>query len=140
MKYSVSVGNVITEFATYEEAESYAVLCGQPTASVVSVPDDPPQYVSSSFEIYEQKVAAGYPVPNTPYALALGDTDRAQFSAMLMLVRELLDAGYITNETTHSIKDKDDNIFEVTTQEFRQMMIGYGIYYKQIWNECSPES
>lgn len=141
MKYVVSIASSDTEFGDLQSAQNYAVSIGLPTSSVLeredveaSLPDP------SSYEVFEQKVSDGFPIPNTPYALALHDGDRAQFSSMLMLIRELLDAGYITGQTSQSIKDKDDNIVNMTTDEFRQLMIGYGIYYKTIWNECEPKS
>jgi hypothetical protein len=140
MKYAVSTENETAEFGTYEEAEQYAIQHGVDVGSIATLPDEPVVDPVSSIETYEERVAAGYPIPNTPYFLAMQDSDRAQFSGMLVLIRELLDAGYITNDTTQSIKTSDNTIMEITTAEFRQLMIGYGIYYKTVWNECAPVS
>ena len=140
MKYSITIDNSVIEFADMESASEYANKNQVSTGSIVEVSDDVVSPGSSSIEIFEQKIAEGYPVPNTSYRLGLKDSDRAQFSSMLTLVRELLDGGHITDETPQSIKDQNDNIITLTTEEFRSLMIGYGIYYKTIWNECEPKS
>lgn len=139
MKYAVTEGNVKTEFATYAEAEQYAIGKGVSTGSISEVDSDPiyaPE--TSSLEYFGERLAEGYPVPGTPYRLAMQDSDRAQFSSMLVLIRELMDAGYITNDTPHEIKAIDNQIFQLTTAQFRQTMIGYGIHYKNLWNQCAP--
>ena len=140
MKYAVTIDDLTTEFGTYQEALMYALSKGKLSSSVSEMEDATTTLAPDSIELYEQKVEAGYPIPNTSYALALKEEDRAQFTGMLILIRELLDAGYITGDTTQSIKDKNDNIIEMTTTEFRSLMIGYGIYYKTIWNQCAPVS
>ncbi len=140
MKYAVSTGSLTTEFATYQEAESYVFSIGYNNTSIAEFPDDIVPDHSGSIEVYEQKIQAGYPIPNSPYILALEDKDRVQFSGMLVLVNELLSAGYITPSTSQSIRDQSDNIVNLTTAEFKSLMLGYGIYYKTVWNACDPKS
>lgn len=141
MKYIVPIASTDTEFSDLQSAQNYAVSIGLSSDVVREVEDLPaPLPDPTSYDVFDQKVEMGYPVPGTPYFLALHDSDRTQFSAMLILIRELLDAGYITDDTMQSIKDKDENIINITTAQFRNIMIGYGIYYKTIWNECEPKS
>ena len=140
MKYAVINENVTTEFVDLQSAQDYAVSIGLSPAVVVEVPNDSVPDFSSSIEFYEQKVREGYPIPNTSYSLALGEEDRLQFASMLTLINELLYAGHITIDTPQTIKDKNDNIVTLTTEEFKSTMIGYGMYYKTIWNNCTPVS
>ena len=141
MKYSVTNNNVATEFVDMQSAENYATSLGLPTSVVTEVLDDiHVGDASSSVEFFEQKVREGYAIPDTPYVLAMEDADRAQFSAMLTLIITMSDAGYINDDTPQSIKDKNDNIITLTTGQFKSIMIGYGIYYKTIWNNCTPKS
>lgn len=141
MKYVVSIGSSDIEFLDLPSAQNYATSIGLQASAVTEVEDViPPAPAATSYDVFYAKVAAGYPIPNTPYSLALNDADRAQFSSMLILIRELLDARYITDDTPQTVKDKDDNIVTITTAQFRNLMIGYGIYYKTIWNDCEPKS
>lgn len=138
MKYSLTIDNITTEFGDRGEAETYALAAGVSISTIVELEDEVIIPSPSSIEVFEAKVAAGYPIPNTPYFLAMGDSDRAQFTGMLVLIKELLDKGYIDGNTVQSIKTKDETIIPMTTDQFRSTMIGYGMYYKQIWDECDP--
>ena len=140
MKYLLKSENSNVEFTDIQSAQNYAIILGIPLEQIIEIPNDIQAIDDSSLEVFEQKISAGYPVPNSPYHLALNDGDRAQFSSMTILIRELLDKGYISNSTIQSIKDKDDNIITMTTEQYRDLMIGYGMYYKSIWDSCAPKS
>lgn len=85
-------------------------------------------------EILQEKIAEGYNVSPENFTLALGDVDRSAFTQMLSLVKEALDLGLIDNTTPQIIADLHGNKHEVTTLRFRQIMVGYGLYYKALWD------
>ncbi|MES2737236.1 MAG: hypothetical protein V4672_13010 [Verrucomicrobiota bacterium] len=66
--------------------------------------------------------------------LAMGERDRTQFAQMLALIREALDLGMITDSTVQKIADVNDQLHEVTTLRFRQIMVAYGSFYKSHWD------
>lgn len=83
---------------------------------------------------FESDIADGYTVTPEGFVLALGSEDRAQFAQLLALIREALDLGLITGTTSQSIKDKNGVMHEVTTDRLRQILVGYGFRYKQLWD------
>lgn len=133
-KHIVSNENTVTEFADLSSAISYAESIGLSADSVREISDDPSP-ATSSVDCAVSLLEQGYLVPGTPYRLALWKDDRDTFSSMLILVNELLQAGYITLDTPQSLKDKDGNMVTLSTAQFKAAMIGYGVYYKQIWDE-----
>ena len=133
MKYAVSEGNVKTEFATYEKAEQYALSKSIPTGSIFTVEDE--VIVPTGYDIYRQGIEQGYNIPNTPYYLGLDDADRAQFQGMLLLVNEALSLGLITTASMQSIVDKNNNVIPMSVLDFKQLMVGYGFYYKTLWDQ-----
>lgn len=88
----------------------------------------------TAIEIAKQAEQAGYSVQPEGFILALHDKDRALFGQMLVLVREGLDLGLITDATPQTIADKDGELHTVTTLRFRAIMIGYGSHYKAMWD------
>lgn len=82
-------------------------------------------------------VDAGYTVQPEGFTLALHDRDRAQFAGMLALVREGLDLGLINAQTAQTIADQDGGVHTVTTQRFREIMVGYGLYFKTLWDAAN---
>lgn len=143
MKYAIVSGQTTTEFSSFESASLYAIEQNIDSGSILSIQEDGVETSSlstSSYEYFRMVLKQGYPIPNTPYYLAMQDSDRAQFSSMLILTRELLDAGYINTNTSQSIKTIDEQIIYLTTGEFKMMMIGYGLYYKYLWDQCDPKS
>lgn len=89
-------------------------------------------------EINQQKlsqaVEQGYPVQPENITLGLNDSDRTLFTQMLSLVKEALELGLITNDTEQIIADQQGNKHTVTTLRFRQIMVEYGFFYKNLWN------
>ncbi len=79
-------------------------------------------------------IDVGYLVEPEGFTLALGDLDRAAFTAMLTLVQEALSLGLINNDTPQTIADKDGSPHIITTIRFRQIMVGYGFFYKTLWD------
>jgi hypothetical protein len=75
-----------------------------------------------------------YAVEPEGFSLKLADFDRAMFNQMLTLIREGLDLGLMTNEDLVKIADVNGDLHEITVLRFRQIMVGYGFYYKALWD------
>ena len=82
-------------------------------------------------------VDAGYTVQPEGFTLALGDSDRSQFTQMLTLVQEALSLGLIDNDTPQTIADKDGGKHTVSTLRLRQILVLYGLHYKGIWDAAT---
>ncbi len=83
---------------------------------------------------YQVALSDGYTVTPENFILKLDFTDRSAFTSMLLLVKEALSLGLITDATPQTIEDKDGVIHTVTTLRFRQIMVQYGFYYKSLWD------
>jgi len=131
-KYTVPYSSSLVEFLTLGEAEQSAISKGVDVSLIVTS-----TYNTGSISadtIFNQKIEIGYNIPSSPYYLGLSDSDRAQFSGMLSLLNEALQAGYVTLATPVTLRDKEYNIISLTIGEFKGLMIGYGFYYKTLWD------
>ena len=99
---------------------------------VVDIPED--QLKQQSFQ---NAVSQGFLVQPENFVLALADGDRSAFSQMLALVKEALDLNLIDNNTIQTIADINGVKHSVTTLRFRQIMVEYGFYYKNLWDQYS---
>lgn len=84
-----------------------------------------------------ETIRQGFTVQPENYVLGLGDLDRIAFSQMLTLVKEALDLNLIDNDTPQTIADADGVKHTVTTLRFRQIMVEYGFYYKNLWDQLN---
>lgn len=82
-------------------------------------------------------VRDGFLVLPENFVLSLQEADRSLFTQMLSLVKEALDLGLITNDTPQTIADKDGQKHEISTLRFRQIMVQYGFYYKNLWDQMT---
>jgi hypothetical protein len=82
-------------------------------------------------------VSKGYQVEPEGFVLGLAESDRNAFTQMLTLVQEALSLGLISNDTSQVIADKSGAKHSITTLRFRQIMLGYGMYYKSLWDQLS---
>jgi hypothetical protein len=87
------------------------------------------EYQSEPDRIYNQAIEAGYVTP-MGYTLALTDKDRAQFVSMLVLLRE---AGVPDGMET-AISDNSGSLHTLTVVQLRQLLVGYGLYYQNLWS------
>lgn len=131
-KYILPYSSSLIEFLTLSEAEQHAISIGVDISLItISV------YNTGSISadtIFNNAINAGYNIPSSPYYLGLEDPDRAQFSGMLSLLNEALEAGYVTTASSVTIRDKEYNIIPLTVGSFKGLMIGYGFYYKTLWD------
>lgn len=107
------------------------------------------RWAQAAFEIQQEEarsdknaetqatVDAGYTVQPEGFTLALGDSDRSQFTQMLTLVQEALSLGLIDNDTPQTIADKDGGKHTVSTLRLRQILVLYGLHYKGIWDAAT---
>jgi hypothetical protein len=86
-------------------------------------------------KIITDQIDAGYSVQPEDFVLGLSEYDRTAFTQMLLLVREALDLGLISNSDSQTISDKTGEKHSLTTERFRQIMISYGMFYKSLWDQ-----
>ena len=77
---------------------------------------------------------SGFLVQPENFILGLSDADRGAFTQMLSLVKEALDFELITNDTPQMIADINGQKHQINTLRFRQIMVQYGLYYKNLWD------
>lgn len=99
---------------------------------VVEIPEDQIKQNTLS-----QAVSQGFLVQPENFILGLQESDRNAFAQMLALVKEALDLNLIDNDTIQTIGDIDGVKHSVTTLRFRQIMVEYGFYYKNLWDQYS---
>jgi len=85
-------------------------------------------------ETLDVSVAVGFLVEPEGFILGLEDSDRNTFTQMLTLVQEAKALGLIDDTTPQTITDMSGVKHTVTTLRFRQIMVGYGFYYKTLWD------
>lgn len=103
-------------------------------------PPSPPSAEEIRWSEYYQAIENGFLISPENFKLKLGDEDRAVFGQMLALIKEALDLGLITNDSLQTIKDYDGQIVSVSTLRFRQIMVQYGFYYKNLWDQLNNQS
>ena len=99
---------------------------------VVGIPED-----QLKQQAFQNAISQGFLVQPENFVLALADGDRSAFSQMLALVKEALDLNLIDNNTIQTIADINGVKHSVTTLRFRQIMVEYGFYYKNLWDQYS---
>jgi len=90
---------------------------------------------SQQRQAINDQIDLGYNVEPEGFILGLAESDRIAFTQMLTLVQEALSLGMISNDTQQTIMDNTGTKQIVTTLRFRQIMLGYGFYYKQLWDQ-----
>jgi hypothetical protein len=93
--------------------------------------------LSQQIQAINSQINEGYTVNPEGFVLGLAESDRNAFTQMLTLVQEALSLGLISNDTNQVIADKSGAKHSITTLRFRQIMLGYGMYYKGLWDQLS---
>lgn len=107
------------------------------------IPPSPPSPLTEEeikWNTYSEAVNEGFLVSPENFKLKLGDEDRSMFGQMLSLVKEALDLGIISNDSVQKIKDSEGQLISLTTLRFRQIMVDYGFYYKNLWDQLNSQS
>lgn len=81
------------------------------------------------------EINQGFLVQPENFTLALHEKDRNAFTQMLSLIQEALSLGLTNNDAIVVIADQSGAKHSVTTLRFRQIMVGYGLYYKSLWDK-----
>lgn len=81
---------------------------------------------------YTNFINTGYLVSPEQFTLGLQINDISQFTSFITLLQEAQSLGFINDNTIQTIFDINGNIQTVTTFRLRQIMVGYGLYYKQL--------
>jgi hypothetical protein len=92
---------------------------------------------AASRQLIVDQINAGYDVQPENFILDLSESDRTAFTQMLLLVREALDLGLIIDDYPQIIADKSGDKHTITTDRFRQIMVSYGLYYKNLWDQLN---
>lgn len=71
------------------------------------------------------------------FHLSTNDSSRNAFTQMTTLIQEAMSLGLINNDTMQTIKDSQNKKQNLTTLRFRQIMVEYGFYYKNLWDQNS---
>jgi hypothetical protein len=92
---------------------------------------------SQQIQAIHDQISAGYTVDPEGFILGLAESDRNAFTQMLTLTQEALSLGMVDNDTNQTIADKSGVKHSITTLRFRQIMIGYGMYFKGLWDSIN---
>lgn len=84
--------------------------------------------------VYEQKVLEGYNVNPEGFTLALDAKSIADFTGLMTLLNEALDMGIIAENSPISIRDINGTPRFNTVARTKQILVGYGLYYKQLFD------
>ena len=69
------------------------------------------------------------------FSLSTDSVSRNAFAQMTTLIQEALSLNLIDNNTMQTITDSQNKVHTLTTLRFRQIMVGYGTYYKSLWDQ-----
>jgi hypothetical protein len=111
------------------------IVYDEQTNSWTIVPLDENELLNRQQEIIFETISQGYTVQPENFTLGLQESDRNAFSQMLVLVKEALDLNMINDDTPQTIADISGNKHTISTLRFRQLMVEYGLYYKNLWNQ-----
>lgn len=93
------------------------------------------ELLNNQQELIFSTISQGYTVQPENFVLGLQESDRNAFAQMLMLIKEALDLNMINDTTPQMIADTSGNKHTISTLRFRQIMVDYGFYYKNLWNQ-----
>lgn len=92
-----------------------------------NVVDKPEEEVSS--ESFYTALQEGYLVEPEGFTLALQENDQNAFTRLLTL----LSVAGTSDDTNTVIADKDGVLRTATYGRLKEILIGYGVYYQQLW-------
>lgn len=88
-------------------------------------------------QLIVDQINAGYDVQPEDFILGLSEYDRTAFTQMTVLIREAITFHLITLETPQVIKDINGVSHTLTTERYLNMIIAYGLRYKELWNNLA---
>ena len=81
-------------------------------------------------------ISSGYTVQPENIVLGLQDSDRNAFTQLLVLINQAQQLSMIDDNTPQIISDINNIKHTISTLRFKQIMVEYGFYYKQIWDQA----
>lgn len=88
-------------------------------------------------QLITDQINAGYDVQPEDFIIGFGEADRTAFTQMTVLIREAITFHLITLETPQVIKDINGVSHTLTTERYLNMIIAYGLRYKELWNNLA---
>jgi hypothetical protein len=92
-----------------------------------------PVVVDPKLVAFNTAIAKGFDT-KLGFVLPLEDANRNDFTQLVVLVSTALQTGAITPETPQSFTDIEGKVRTLQARQFLQMMLGYGAYYKGLWD------
>ena len=124
--------NLSNPVLTSKRGEEEIILTEDERISIINQWVD--NYIEDQFNSLK-RVENGFNIEPENITLGLSENDRNSFSQMLSLVKEALDLGLITNDSPQIISDINGEKHQISTLRFRQIMVQYGFYYKNLWDQ-----
>ena len=93
----------------------------------------PPVAVNPKLVAFNAAIAKGFDT-KLGFTLPLEDAGRNDFTQLVVLVSTALQAGAITPDAPQSFTDIEGKVRTLPTSQLLQVMLGYGSYYKGLWN------
>jgi hypothetical protein len=88
-------------------------------------------------KVITDQIEAGYDVQPEGFILGFSEADRSSFTQMTLLVREAITFHLIDLETPQVIKDVNGTPHTMTTERYLNIIIAYGLRYKQLWDNLT---
>lgn len=113
----------------------------QSTVTATDVQKTTAQSVINAFDwstpkqdAYEAAVAIGYPVSPEGFTLPLDEVTRGKLAELMTLINTALAIGSVQLTDTTQIQDAAGTMHSVTFDRLRQILVGYGLRQKQLWD------
>lgn len=84
---------------------------------------------------FQLAISQGYTVLPENFILSLDDNSRNLFTQMLVLLQQAMQLNIINGDNIQSITDTNNIAHTLTVNRFIEIMISYGFFYKNLWDE-----
>lgn len=99
---------------------------------------NPPAQPEDTTAEWEQFLAGSITDPVTGIALKASFKARNDFVGQVTMIREALDAGFLTPETVDSIWDANNVEHSLAVAEIRGILLRYGFQWHQAFKQLAP--
>lgn len=125
------VENIIMAEEGYTPPEGFTVVSIEDAAELprltVEAPVDPREAIEAE---YQAAISTGHCVMPEGFCLAMGDADRANWSQLLVLLREAEGLGAVDGSSLVDFLDITGTARQATLTRFRQIIVGLGQAYQ----------
>lgn len=102
------------------------------------VDNPPPPAPPPQDQIYADHLAAGFDDPVTGIKFKTVERAQAKFGRMCTLIDLATNQGAMSADSVVTLFDYSEAQHELTVAEFRALMLRYGIYCKQLFDQFAP--